>query len=85
MPAILGDTISEQDRKLFSLPVKEGQLGIPILTEKAETDYITSKTITAPIIASTQGSELPDRKEIKELKQNRMQAIHNRTRMKNQL
>ena len=65
IPAILGTTISDQDRKLFSLPVKEGGLGIPILTEKAETDYIRSKTITAPLIAImvTRESELPDRKE----------------------
>ena len=77
IPAILGTTISDQDRKLFSLPVKQGGLGIPILTEKAESDYITSKTITAPLIAImvTQGSELPDRKEIKEIKQNRMHEV----------
>ena len=47
LPAILGTTIQDQDRKLFSLPVNEGGFGIPKLTEKAEADYITSKTIIA--------------------------------------
>ena len=38
IPAILGTTITDQDRKLFSMPMQEGGLGIPILTEKSEPD-----------------------------------------------
>ena len=35
IPALLGTTISETDRRLFKLPIKDGGLGMPVLLEKA--------------------------------------------------
>ena len=51
LPALLGTTITEQERQLFKLPVKDGGLGIPVLVEKANIDFQSSKFITAPLVA----------------------------------
>ena len=36
LPALLGETISDTDRELFKLPIRDGGLGIPILIQKAK-------------------------------------------------
>ena len=61
LPSILGETVSEKERELFSLPVRCGGLGIPSFTEKANHDFENSLEITAPLVALiiTQGEELP--------------------------
>ena len=52
LPAILGSTsITATERNLYSLPIKSGGLGIPILQDKADQDYSTSVQITAPLAA----------------------------------
>ena len=51
LPALLGTTITEQERQLFKLPVKDGGLGMPVLVEKANIDFQSSKFITAPLVA----------------------------------
>ena len=63
LPAILGtNTIQEQERNLYALPIRSGGLGIPIFTDKASNDFHTSLRITAPLAAImvTQGNTLPD-------------------------
>ena len=64
IPAILGSTISDTERELFALPIRNGGLGIQRLTEKAATEYEISHTITAPLVAimAIQGDTLPDNK-----------------------
>ena len=51
LPAITGKrAISESDRKLFSLPVNLGGLGIPILPHVARCELSNSVAITEPLI-----------------------------------
>ena len=59
---ILGTTISDTERELFALPIRNGGLGILKLTEKAANEYEISRIITAPLVAiiAIQGDTLPD-------------------------
>ena len=70
IPTLLQPIITDQDRKLYSLPVKHGGLGIPILSEISEIHYRHSKSISAPYAAVIimQGSQIPDSKIINEIK-----------------
>ena len=50
IPAILGtDTFSPVDRELFSLPLRFGGHGMPVLSGIAEEEYLMSKRLTAPL------------------------------------
>ena len=64
IPTLLDSSITQTERDLFSFPVRLGGLGIPIFTEKATSDYINSKMLTAPLTAIIvlQGYDLPDDK-----------------------
>ena len=39
LPLIIGERITDKKKKLYSLPIKLGGLGIPSFTEKAENDF----------------------------------------------
>ena len=69
IPTLLQAIITDQDRVLYSLPVKHGSLGIPILFE-TEIHYEHSKSISAPLasVIIMQGSQIPGRKIINEIK-----------------
>ena len=78
IPTLLQAIITDQDRMLYSLPVKHGGLGIPILSEISEIHYRHSKSISAPYAAVIimQGSQIPDSKIINEIKyQKRKRAM----------
>ena len=62
LPAITGFALNEVDRELFSLPIRDGGLGIPILTEAASVQFVASQTICAPLIALIidQDTQVPD-------------------------
>ena len=66
---LLDSVITDQDRQLFSLPVKSGGLGIPILSEICNTHLEHSKKITAPLqsVIINQGTQLPDPKIVKNI------------------
>ena len=68
LPAVIGESITENERNLYSLPTRLGGLGIPIYTEKTCNDLENSLTITAPLVAIiiAQGTVLPDAGEVKE-------------------
>ena len=51
LPAIIGDTTSEKERELYSLPVRSGGLGIPLFSEKTCNELETSLSTTAPLVA----------------------------------
>ena len=70
IPTLLQAIITDQDRKLYSLPVKHGGLGIPILSEISEIHYRHLKSISAPYasVIIMQGSQIPDSKIINEIK-----------------
>ena len=68
LPAIMGtNNITQPERNLYSLPIRLGGLGIPILTDTAEQEFSTSVQITAPLAAIMilQGTNLPDPEEVK--------------------
>ena len=62
LPAITGFALSEVDRELFSLPIRDGGLGVPILTEAASAQFVASQTMCAPLIALIidQDTQVPD-------------------------
>ena len=70
IPSLLESIITEEDRKLYSLPIRFGGLGIPIISEISQEGYNASKKITAPLVSLMimQENSLPDEKSITELK-----------------
>ena len=80
LPALLGETISDTDRELFKLPIRDGGLGIPILTQKAVTDCKSSIDISTPLVEVivSQGTEIPSKETIKQVR-------HVRTEITNDL
>ena len=77
LPAILGRTISNLDREIFQLPIRDGGLGIPILSSKAEVDFESSKRITTPLsnVIISQGKTLPPTEDVKEIRAERMKEV----------
>merc|ERR1739841_65549 len=49
IPALFGENISPNERELFSLPIKDGGLGLRIWKNTADSSYDTSKSITKPL------------------------------------
>ena len=68
LPEIIDETISEKERRLYSLPVRSGGLGIPLFREKTLHEPANSLTIISPLVALiiTPGTSLPNAAEIKE-------------------
>ena len=64
IPTLLQGIITDQDRAFYSLPVKHGGSGIPILSEISEIHYEHSKSVLAPLssVIILQGSQIPDSK-----------------------
>ena len=82
LPAILGTTFSEEERNMFSLPIRLGGLGIPVFNDKAPEEYGNSLRLTAPLVSIMvlQGDTLPDKPEAKQIRadhQQRAKAILN--------
>ena len=50
IPSLFGGQISPSERKLISLPVKYGGMGIPILTELDRKEYSTSVLVTRGLV-----------------------------------
>ena len=78
LPALLGETISDTDHELFKLPIRDGGLGIPILTQKALIDCKSSIDISAPLVEVivSQGTEIPSKETIKQVRQVRTEIIN---------
>ena len=70
LPSLLEAIISDQDRLLYSLPIRLGGLGIPILSESAEQNFNSSIKITAPLvnIMVLQDNALPNNNEVNTIK-----------------
>ena len=69
LPALLGSqSITEIERELYALPIRNGGLGIPILKDIAEDEFQTSLQVTAPLatIMALQSINLPDPSEVAE-------------------
>ena len=53
LPSIIGESIKEIERRLYSLPTTSGGLGFPVFSKKAENDFHNSVYITVPLVAVT--------------------------------
>ena len=62
--------VPQVNRKLYSLPLRHGGLGIPILPEVAESQFEASQAITLCLVTImiTQGNALPNKAEVNEIK-----------------
>ena len=62
LPSITGESITDKEEELYSLPTRLCDLGIPSFAGKAENDFENSLHITAPLEALivTQEESLPD-------------------------
>ena len=70
IPAIVSFRVSDIDRKLFSLPVRLGGMGIEQISSVAEEEYARSKQITAPFAAiiALRGNCLPTSEDLEKAK-----------------
>ena len=50
LPALLNSVVPEVDRQLYSLPLRHGGLGSPILSEIAESQFKASRAVTLPLV-----------------------------------
>ena len=51
LPSIIGESITNKEKELYSLPTRLGGLGIPFFAEKAEIDFENSLHITALLVS----------------------------------
>ena len=49
IPALFGSNLSAKDRELLALPIKEGGMGLRIISELADPSYHASNKITSPL------------------------------------
>ena len=77
LPAVFGNNLSETERRLIALPIREGGLGISKLAEKAPIDFTSSKIITAPLIAVmlAQEHEIPPKEAMKKVRSKRTAEV----------
>ena len=50
-PTLMESIVFDDESDLCSLPIRDGDLGIPILRKSALIHYESSKVITAPLVA----------------------------------
>ena len=77
LPALFGRNITEKEREMLSLPVREGGLGIRNIHMQASQNYHTSRRITAPLInrIKQQSDFLPDKEVIDLARTRTMQQV----------
>ena len=70
LPALLNSIVSEVDSQLYSLPLRHGGLGIPILSEIAKSQFEVSQAITLPLVTIVvkQGNTLRRKTDVNEIK-----------------
>ena len=51
IPNLFGSSVNDEERKLFSLPIREGGLGLRIFSDTAKLEFETSKAVNLPLIA----------------------------------
>ena len=70
IPTLLDSIVTENDRQLYSLPVKFGGLGIPIFSDVCNMQYEQSQQISAPLksLILSQSSSIPDSESVKTIR-----------------
>ena len=77
LPALFGREITDDDRELLALPVKEGGLGIRRIHDNSQQNYATSKHITTPLIIEIikQSDSLPDEEDVTEARSDALAKV----------
>ena len=80
IPSLFGSEVSPAERELFTLPIRNGGLGIRNVANFADLSYETSTKINKPLIKQIllQSDHLPDVDEVKEVKSAAMLAYRTR-------
>ena len=70
IPALLGTSISTNEREILSLPIREGGLGLRIHHQVSSSTYNASKNVTRPLTKQIeqQNQQLPDPDDVKDAK-----------------
>ena len=70
LPALFGKTISPNEREIMSLPIRDGGLGLRVLSQTSSQAYVASKNINKPLTNQimSQNQDLPTPEEVKEAK-----------------
>ena len=86
LPTLLDTIITTEDRKLYSLPVKHGGLGIPKLAELCKMQHEQSQQISAPLktLIIAQSTQLPDQQIVKTLRKEKSSERENTLKEKAQ-
>ena len=61
IPSIFGSEPTEAEREVFSLPIKDGGLGMRFVSKNADVSYNASRDITKPLVEkiTCQSNKLP--------------------------
>ena len=72
IPALFGSNISAKDREILSLKIKDGGLGLRVVSKISDQSYDASRKITKPLVSqiTAQSQELPCPAEVAEAKSN---------------
>ena len=78
IPALCGRDVTEAEREVLSMPVREGGLGIRVINEISSQSYHASRNITAPLVEQIkkQADSLPSEDIVKKARSTTMQRIH---------
>ena len=77
LPSLFGHELSESEREIVSMPLKEGGLGVKFVGERADMSYETSVKVTNPLSTQIQlqSSELPNGSQVAEAKHEAVTAV----------
>ena len=86
IPALFGNNISESDRELLALPIKEGGMGLRVISELADPSYEASTKITFPLKNQilVQSMDLPENEEVKKARGDTVATLREQARIKNE-
>ena len=77
IPALFGCEIDENERNLIAMPIKEGGLGIRLISSNADSSYQTSKDITYPLVDKilNQDQSLPEKNIVENKRKSTINAL----------
>ena len=75
IPTLFGREISIEERKVLSMPIREGGMGIRFVAENSDQSYNASLQITNPLVQHiiNQSDQLPDPEVVKDAKSRTIQ------------
>ena len=67
IPALFGCPVSQLERRILSMPVRFGGLGIPVLSQLAKEEYKASSAVTRELIDAMKGTESENQGDLKKI------------------